>query len=67
LATAEVAAKLLQTHPLPAEQISGDILALWFDVFNHRYQQGVCQTNQGDPAAVDNLAKYLQTLVNIND
>jgi DTW domain-containing protein len=67
LATAEVAAKILQSHYGLQEQITGDILALWFEVFNHNYQHGVCQPNVGNPAAVENLRHYLATLEQPDD
>lgn len=55
-ATAEVAAKVLE---LSGEHSTGKHLALWFDVFSYRYQQGVKQTNKGDEQAVVRYQSFL--------
>ena len=57
LATAEVAARVLSMY---GEEENANLLDLWFDVFSYQYQRSVCQTNKGNPAALDNLAKFLQ-------
>ena len=55
-ATAEVAARVLD---MCGEQVNANILDLWFDVFNYQYKQSVCQTNTGNPHAIEDYQKYL--------
>jgi hypothetical protein len=57
LATAEVAARVLA---MADEDRNATLLDLWFDVFNYRYQQSVCQNNQGNAQAVAALKGFLQ-------
>ena len=52
-ATAQVAAQALK---LAGEHHNAALLNTWFDVFNFRYQQSVCQQNTGDKHAVERLA-----------
>ena len=59
LATAEVAAKVLA---MANEPYNAQLLDLWFDVFNYRYQQSVCQNNQGNAQAVSALHDFIKTL-----
>ena len=58
-ATAEVAARVLD---MCGEQTNANLLDLWFDVFNYQYKQSVCQTNTGNPHAVEDYQKYLASL-----
>ncbi len=58
-ATAEVAARVLDMF---GEQTNANLLDLWFDVFNYQYKQSVCQTNTGNPHAVEDYQKYLASL-----
>ena len=57
LATAEVAAKVLQ---IAGEDHNAKLLDLWFDVFNYRYQQSVCQRNNANAQAVAALEDFLK-------
>ena len=57
LATAEVAARILD---MAGEAENAQLLDLWFDVFSYQYQKSVCQTNKGDPQAVENLQSFMQ-------
>ncbi len=57
LATAEVAARVLA---MANEPYNAQLLDLWFDVFNYRYQQSVCQNNQGNAQAVAALTEFIQ-------
>lgn len=56
-ATAQVAAQLLT---LFGESYNADVLNTWFDVFNYRYQQSVCQKNLGDSSAISRLEKLIK-------
>lgn len=62
-ATAEVAARVLA---MANEHEKAHILDLWFDVFNYRYQISVCQSNKGNPQAIDNYKDYIQSLTKAN-
>jgi DTW domain-containing protein YfiP len=55
LATAEVAALALGVF---GEQHNAKALDLWFDVFSYHYQQGVKQTNKGNPQALERLLAF---------
>jgi len=57
LATAEVAARILS---LAGEDENAQLLDLWFDVFSYQYQKSVCQTNKGNPKAMENLQRFLK-------
>ncbi|PCI63256.1 MAG: DTW domain-containing protein [Gammaproteobacteria bacterium] len=57
LATAEVAAKVLT---MANENYNAQLLDLWFDVFNYRYQQSVCQNNKANAQAVANLQGFVK-------
>ena len=57
LATAEVAARILS---LAGEGENAQLLDLWFDVFSYQYQKSVCQTNKGNPKAMENLQTFLK-------
>lgn len=59
LATAEVAARVLA---MAGEHNKAHLLDLWFDVFSYQYQKSVCQTNKGNPQALDNYQAYLKSL-----
>ena len=56
LATAEVAAKVLA---IAGETHNAQLLDLWFDVFNYRYQQSVCQRNKANAQAVAALNEFV--------
>jgi len=56
-ATAEVAARVLA---MAGETSRAQLLDLWFDVFSYQYQKSVCQTNKGNPKAIDNYTAYIQ-------
>jgi len=56
LATAEVAARVLATS---GEEYNAQLLDLWFDVFNYRYQQSVCQRNNANTEAVAALENFI--------
>jgi len=60
LATAEVAAKVLI---MANEEHNAQLLDLWFDVFNYRYQQSVCQNNKANAQAVANLQDFIENTV----
>jgi len=57
LATAEVAARVLA---MTGEFKNAKLLDLWFDVFSYQYQKSVCQTNKGNPRAIENLREFLK-------
>ena len=57
LATAEVAARILD---MAGEGDNAQLLDLWFDVFSYQYQKSVCQTNKGDPQAIENLQSFVR-------
>lgn len=57
LATAEVAARILD---LNGESRNGHLLDLWFDVFSYQYQRSVCQTNHGNPQAVEQYLTFTE-------
>ena len=59
-ATAEVAARMLA---LIGENNNAKILDLWFDVFSFQYQKSVCQTNKGNPEAINDYQKFVDTLI----
>jgi tRNA-uridine aminocarboxypropyltransferase len=61
LATAEVAAKILM---MANESYNAQLLDLWFDVFNFRYQQSVCQNNTANSQAVAALQTFLEKNLN---
>jgi len=54
--TAEVAARVLDMF---GEKANGQLLDLWFDVFNYQYQKSVCQRNKGNPNAIENYVEFL--------
>lgn len=56
LATAEVAARILA---IAGENKNAELLDLWFDVFNYRYQQSVCQNNKANAHAVAALNDFI--------
>jgi DTW domain-containing protein YfiP len=58
-ATAEVGARVLD---MAGEGVNANILDLWFDVFNLQYRKSVCQTNTGNPHAVEDYQKYLSEI-----
>ena len=45
---------------MAGEAENAQLLDLWFDVFSYQYQKSVCQTNKGDPQAVENLQSFMQ-------
>ncbi|MEW6991046.1 tRNA-uridine aminocarboxypropyltransferase [Colwelliaceae bacterium 6441] len=49
LCTAEVAAQVLA---VAGESDNAKVLDTWFDVYSYQYQKTVCQTNRGDPNAL---------------
>lgn len=55
-ATAEVAARVLD---MAGEAVNANVLDLWFDVFNFQYRQSVCQSNTGNPHAVEDYLQYM--------
>lgn len=55
--TAEVAARVLE---MSGEKSNGQLLDLWFDVFNFQYQKGVCQRNKGNVDAIENYENFLK-------
>jgi DTW domain-containing protein YfiP len=57
LATAEVAARVLA---LANEPINAGLLDRWFDVFSYQYQKSVCQTNKGNPQAVEHYQAFMK-------
>lgn len=57
LATAEVAARVLA---MVGEEHNSQLLDLWFDVFNFQYQRSVCQTNKGNPSALENINEFVE-------
>ena len=57
LATAEVAARVLE---MAGEEYNAQLLDLWFDVFNFQYQRSVCQTNKGNPLALEYLDEFVK-------
>jgi len=57
LATAEVAARILD---MASEKENAQLLDLWFDVFNYRYQQSVCQNNKANVHAVEALNNFIK-------
>jgi hypothetical protein len=59
LATAEVAAEVLR---LSGEQVCGDLLSHWLNVFSYRYQQAVCQKNLANPQAVAQFTDFIANL-----
>ena len=60
-ATAEVAARVLA---MAGEPKRAQLLDLWFDVFSYQYQKSVCQTNKGNPQAIDNYQAYIKEITN---
>lgn len=54
LATAEVAAQLLR---IVGEGDNAMMLDCWFDVYSYQYQKSVCQTNKGDPLAMERFER----------
>jgi DTW domain-containing protein YfiP len=54
--TAEVAARVLE---MSGEKGNGQLLDLWFDVFNYQYQKSVCQRNKGNVDAIENYQTFL--------
>ncbi len=58
-ATAEVAARVLA---MAGETKKAHLLDLWFDVFSYQYQKSVCQTNKGNPQAIENYQAYVKQL-----
>tara|TARA_B110000211_G_scaffold229725_1_gene287990 strand:- start:1391 stop:2029 length:639 start_codon:yes stop_codon:yes gene_type:complete len=55
-ATAEVAARVLS---MAGEHHKAHLLDLWFDVFSYQYQKSVCQTNKGNPQAIEHYQAYI--------
>lgn len=55
--TAEVAARVLE---MSGEKRNGNLLDLWFDVFNYQYQKSVCQRNKGNVDAMENYQNFLR-------
>lgn len=58
-ATAEVAARVLD---MAGESVNAEVLDLWFDVFNLQYRKSVCQTNTGNPQAIEDYQTYIKSL-----
>ncbi len=58
-ATAEVAARVLA---MAGEYNKAHLLDLWFDVFSYQYQKSVCQTNKGNPQAIENYQAYINQI-----
>ena len=58
-ATAEVAARVLT---MAGEHQKAHLLDLWFDVFSYQYQKSVCQTNKGNPQALENYQAYISQM-----
>jgi len=54
--TAEVAARVLE---MSGEKSNGQLLDLWFDVFNYQYQKSVCQRNKGNVNAIENYQNFV--------
>ena len=54
--TAEVAARVLAMH---GETNNAQVLDLWFDVFNFRYQKSVSQRNKGNVNAIENYQSFI--------
>ncbi|MCJ8320777.1 MAG: DTW domain-containing protein [Colwellia sp.] len=55
-ATAEVAARVLA---MAGEVNKAQLLDLWFDVFSYQYQKSVCQTNKGNPQAIEDYQAFI--------
>lgn len=58
--TAEVAARVLD---MAGEKANGELLDLWFDVFNYQYQKSVCQRNKGNANALDKYQQFIESAV----
>lgn len=57
--TAEVGARLLD---MMSEHQNAELLDLWFDVFNFKYQKSVCQRNKGNENAISNYLQFVEKL-----
>ncbi len=62
LATAEVAAHVLS---IAQERDNAELLDCWFDVYSYQYQKSVCQTNKGDPNALQKYTKLCERYGNL--
>jgi DTW domain-containing protein YfiP len=58
-ATAEVAARMLD---IIGESNNALLLDSWFDVFSYQYQKSVCQTNRGNPEAVNIYHRLIEKI-----
>lgn len=58
LCTAEVAAQVLA---VAGEFENAQILDCWFDVYSYQYQKSVCQSNKGDPTALQKYEKLISS------
>jgi len=44
---------------MSGEKSNGQLLDLWFDVFNYQYQKSVCQRNKGNVNAIENYQNFV--------
>jgi hypothetical protein len=45
-----------------SEHQNAELLDLWFDVFNFKYQKSVCQRNKGNENAISNYLQFVEKL-----